>query len=369
MSRVLLVDWLGRGGIAHTTGAWAETLVGDGHDVMIATRPGRELDTIACPLPYAPAGRGGRLVAHGALAQSAARLIGDWRPDLVVVQNFVFAPFEWPVALAARRAGARLVYVIHDHRLHSLAAGTRAGLRSSLRIADEVWAHTVFVANAIERYAGRSATVVPLPVPPALVPAPWALRPAPALTPPTSDRPVYTAVHFGVLKRGYKGTDRIVDLARDGVAGWRFHFLGVGAPVHVVGVDCSPGFVDAPTLVEAVERADATVLPYRRASQSAAVTLAQALGTVPIATAVGGIPEQIDDGVDGLLLPVDADRRAWAGALGRLAQDPVWTQAMARAGTARVWQGHQAFVASVSALADHGAPLRSTVTPPRVAKG
>jgi glycosyltransferase involved in cell wall biosynthesis len=347
MSRVLLVDWLGRGGIAHTTGAWADTLTAAGAEVVVATRPGRELDEVAARVVPGPSSRGGRLGAHAALARAAARLIADWRPDLVVVQNFVVAPLERPVQVAATRAGARLVHVIHDHRLHSPLAGTRAGLRFALRAADEVWAHTQFVARAVAAYAGRPTRVVPLPVPPALVRAPLAPR-SPAST------PVRRAVHFGILKRGYKGTDRVLALAKAGVPGWRFHILGVGAPAGAPGLEASPGFVDAADLVAAVSAADATLLPYRLASQSGAVTLAQALGAVPVASAVGGIPEQIHDGVDGLLLPHGADLAAWRAALDRLARDPEATAAMARAGAGRVWEGHHAFQAAVRVLAGVG---------------
>lgn len=344
MSRVLIVDWLGRGGIAHTTGAWAHTLVAGGHDVVVATRPGREVDELSVAVAHAPPSRGGRIRAHAALARSVARLIADWRPDLVVVQNFVLPPLERPVPIAAARAKARLVYVIHDHRLHSPLAGTRAGLRSALRIADEVWTHTNFVSRGVTGYAGRPTRVVPHPVPPALVPVP------PAPRSPT-DSAVRTAVHFGILKRGYKGTDVVLALAQAGVDGWRFHLLGVGAPPSAPGIQSSPGFVDAADLVAAVAAADATLLPYRLASQSGAVVLGQVLGAVPVVSAVGGIPEQIDDGVDGLLIRPEADVSAWREALRRLASDPVATASMAEAGARRVWAAHHAFEAAVAALA------------------
>jgi len=160
-----------------------------------------------------------------------------------------------------------------------------------------------------------------------------------------------TAVHFGILKRGYKGTDRVLELARLGVPGWKFHVLGVGAPLTAPGIESSSGFAEAADLVAAVERSDATVLPYRRASQSAAVTLSQVLGSVPIATSVGGIPEQITDGVDGLLIPPGSGLEPWSAALSRLSRDRDWAVAMAEAGAARVWRAHQVFVDAVNDLA------------------
>ena len=63
------------------------------------------------------------------------------------------------------------------------------------------------------------------------------------------------------------------------------------------------------------------LFPYRFATQSAAVVFAQQLGVVPVASAVGGIAEQIDDGVDGLLLPPDAGLGVWREALATVRAD------------------------------------------------
>jgi glycosyltransferase involved in cell wall biosynthesis len=357
VSRVLIVDWLGRGGIAHTTGAWAEALIAGQHDVIVATRPGRELDEFSAPELPVPVSGGGRFAAHAALARSAVRLIADWRPDVVVVQNFVLPPLERRVPVAAAQAGARLVYVIHDHRLHSPLAGTRAGLRSALRAADEIWTHSAFVARGVTTYAGRTARVVPHPVPPALVRHPLPPRSA-------NTSAVRTAVHFGILKRGYKGTDRVLALAEAGVPGWQFRLLGVGAPPRASGVHSTPGFVPAADLVAEVAAADATLLPYRLASQSGAVVLAQALGAVPVASAVGGLPEQIENGIDGLLVPPGAPVAAWQEVLRRLAFDPAATAAMAQSGARRVWEGHHAFATAVATLAASTATAGSPPSKP-----
>ena len=58
--------------------------------------------------------------------------------------------------------------------------------------------------------------------------------------------------------------------------------------------------------------ADASLLPYREASQSGVVQLSFAYGRPVIATRVGGLPAAIEDGADGILCNTDAESVARA---------------------------------------------------------
>jgi len=337
-----MVDWLGRGGIAQCTDAWATECGGAGHDVTIVTRPGRELTDGPVAVVEAP-GRRGRIGAHRAVVRTAVERIRDERPDVVVVHNYVLPPLEAPVHDAAHAVGARLVVVVHDHRLHTLRAGTRAGLRVQLGRADTVLAHTRYVADGVREYSGRSDVMV-VPVP-ALT---GMLRHEP-IAPLLPTEPHHWVGHFGVLKRRYKGGGIVEALARRGMAGWGFLAVGVGAPRDVPGLHSRAGYVPAAELLGAVAATDATLAPYDHATQSGVVVLAHLLGSVPVASAVGGIPEQIDDGVDGILIEAGAPRSAWRDALVRLADDDTRKE-MALAGATRAWSDHEQFVAGVLEL-------------------
>jgi glycosyltransferase involved in cell wall biosynthesis len=336
---VTLVDWLGRGGIAQTTETWAVELARRGHGVTVATRGGRELAPDVAEVVTAST-RGGAVAAHARLARAAAAAVRERRPDCVVVQNYVVPPLETPVYDAARAVGARLVVVVHDDRLHTRRAGTHVGLRRHLRDADVVVAHTHAVARRVTRDAGRTVLVLPHPVPVGMVDARRGGH-----GPPPEGR---WAAHFGVLHRGYKGTALVEALAGT-VPGWAFVVLGVGAPASRPNLVSIPGFVTAERLVDTVAASAATVLPYSHATQSGAVVLAQALGSVPVVTGVGGIPEQVTDGRDGLLLAPGADAACWRAALHRL-DDADHRRALARAGTARVWAQHDEFTRGVEEL-------------------
>uniref|UniRef100_UPI0018DFAF7A glycosyltransferase family 4 protein n=1 Tax=Roseomonas rosulenta TaxID=2748667 RepID=UPI0018DFAF7A len=111
--------------------------------------------------------------------------------------------------------------------------------------------------------------------------------------------------------RAYKG----LDLLRDAWAAFQprhpgatLLVAGEGDPEALApGLSALPGVtVESRWLGEAemaalVAEADAVVLPYREASQSGVAPLAHGLGVPVVATPVGGLAEQVRDGIDGVL--------------------------------------------------------------------
>lgn len=336
---VVVIDWLGRGGIAQTTEAWVLELAGRGIGALAVTRPDREVGAGPAATLEAPP-VGGRLRAHRGLADYAASVIRERRPHTVVVQNYVLPVLERPVFTATHEVGARLVIVVHDHRLHTRKAGTRAGFAKRLRAADVVVAHTNFVADGVRAHTGRDdVRVIPHPVQVGM------LRRA-------GERAGITEVdslragHVGVLRRSYKGSDKFRSLAAHGVNGWSFVAMGAGASKKLPGIETVDGYVDVARFVAMVAEMDAVLLPYRFATQSGVIVLGQVLGAVPIASAVGGLPEQIRDGVDGLLIAPDAPLESWVATLERLNDEP-FRKSLVAAGADAVWAGHGAFVDAI----------------------
>ncbi len=119
---------------------------------------------------------------------------------------------------------------------------------------------------------------------------------------------------------------------------------------------------DVPSVTAAL---DVAVLPSYREAQGLSILEALALSRPVVASNVGGIPEMITDGVNGLLVPPhDAD--ALAAAIVRLLTDHPFADTLGRAGHDMV---HDRFcidlmVDAVAAIYEEGA---RAVRPSRVA--
>ncbi|WP_428334220.1 glycosyltransferase [Novosphingobium sp.] len=80
-------------------------------------------------------------------------------------------------------------------------------------------------------------------------------------------------------------------------------------------------FVPSAQLINAIIDSDYVILPYLDATQSGVVAAALGNARFVIASAVGGIPDVVQDGVNGLLVP-PGDAAALADALARVDADP-----------------------------------------------
>ena len=100
--------------------------------------------------------------------------------------------------------------------------------------------------------------------------------------------------------------------------------LGVPARFH--------GFVD--DMREHLLATDVFVLPTRGDNFPISILEAMAYAVPVVSTRVGGVPEQVDDGVTGILVDPE-DPAALADALTRLIADPVLRASFGRAGAQR----------------------------------
>ena len=133
------------------------------------------------------------------------------------------------------------------------------------------------------------------------------------------------------IVRDYKGVDLLADAVRD-VPGTRLTVAGelwgeagrrvreLAADPRLEGrVEVHGGYVPADRIAGLMARHDVVALTYRSATASQNALLARRHGVPVLASAVGTFPDQVRDGVDGVLVP-PGDRDALVGALRRLAE-------------------------------------------------
>lgn len=337
----LVIDWLGRGGITQVAEAWAIEAGRAGRSVTLVSRAGREITESS---DYAFVGvkpAKHPLLTHRRVARTATEQIRDYRPDTVVIHNYIVPWIERSVHAAAAESGANVVFAIHDQRImHKRFGALHAGLRGLEQRAGTVVAFTDYVGDAVAASSGRNVERIPLPIPVGMLSEPGAGV-------GFDERRRLTAISFGVMSHTYKQQELISQLAQIS-PDWEFRVVGTGATA-APGVTAVDDFLPADQLEREIRRARVSILPYRQATQSAVVVLSQVLGTVPIASAVGGIPEQIDDGVSGMLVAADASASEWAAKLVALQDADRWA-ALSQTSRQAIEARHGEFVRAIRAL-------------------
>lgn len=335
--------------LAHGSGS------GDPRFVLTGRFPVRRLDGIA---------------HHLLLPLRVARLLQASDTEAVLVQG---GP-ETALVLAGRalaRSRAAVVCEVHgDWRAPARLYGSPARRlvaplgdalsRLALRRADAVRTVTPYTTRLV-----RAAGVEPAAEFPAYMdlatfeqhpPAPLPVRP--------------TAVYVGSLERT-KGVDVLLaaweEVVRR-VPGARLHVVGRGTLGAAVAAARSRGLdlawdeeLDAPGVAAAMDAATCLVLPSLSEGMGRVAVEAFCRGRAVVGSDVGGIPDVVTDGVDGLLV-APGDVRALADALARvLGEDGLAARLGAGAAAASAhWRtGPDGWAARMRALVDEAVARRS----------
>ncbi|MDY0341093.1 MAG: glycosyltransferase [Coriobacteriia bacterium] len=251
-------------------------------------------------------------------------IIGSGARSVIIPWWTVFwAPCFGYLARAFHRAGIEVVFLCHNVVEHEPTVWKIALTRMVLRSADRFVVHTHSDASLLEDLLpGAKVAVCPHPV--------YESFPSPSCTLPR--RSATELLFFGFI-RPYKGLPVLLDA---------MHLLGdLDVALSIVGepwCDITPlvtsvrdkgladriefvtRYVSAGEAADFFARADLVVLPYLSATGSGVVPLAYHYRKPVIVTTVGGLPDVVEDGVSGYLIPPD-DPAAAASAVRRFVSE------------------------------------------------
>jgi glycosyltransferase involved in cell wall biosynthesis len=329
--RILEIETFGRGGLIHYAYNLSTALADRGHDVTLVTAASYELAGAAAPsrmrvqTPIAQLSARSRAFAASPLrkiealvdAARVARLARRLGPDVVHLHCTNRIAHQYVTLLG--RLGVPLAVTAHVVTTHERTALDDALFRQVYRRSALVIAHSEFDrARLVTELEVAASRVVVIPHGEYGFFARGRAWPDRA----TARRDLglaegdEVALFFGYI-REYKGLDVLLD-AWPAVAGarTRARLVIAGDPVKLpasrreelrawaqrLGALHRFAYIPFDDVGRYLASADVVVMPYRHISQSGVLFLALSLGLPVVATRVGGLPEVLSDGENGLLV-------------------------------------------------------------------
>lgn len=345
-----------KGGGAHHTTELAHRLADAGHEVVLESwkaqypsflYPG--VQTIGAP--------------EGEPFPGTRRELAWYRPDgwLAAGRRFrsadlvvfaVLSPVQTPAYLGIlaglERGRTRTTALCHNVLPHERRPYDEPLMRRLLRRVDSVLVHSAEEAAVARSLAGTPVTVAEM--------APHFPEHEVAAASGTAAGVRRKLLFFGMV-RPYKGLDVLLRALAAGppdvsltVAG---EFWGGASEtrelIDALGlagrVELRPGYVPAEDIPGLFADADALVLPYRSATASQNVALAFSRGLPVIVTRTGTLPDQVRDGIDGLVCEAD-DVPSLTDAIKHFYDDPARYRAAVRpVDTRQQWDAYLAALA------------------------
>jgi len=272
-----------------------------------------------------------------AAVRALTTLLREFRADVVHSHEFTMAIYG---AAAARRAQARHVITMHGGLYYASAWRRRAALRWATRRSAALVGVSDATTGALRKnlgIEGKKLHVVPNGIPlrtgdRARLRSELALAPGELLI--VSVGNLYAvkghAVLIDALATMRDRTDWRVAIAGRGEEEPRLRAqaaaAGIGDRVHLLG------FRD--DVADILAAGDIFTMPSLSEGLPLALVEAMSFGLPVVVTRVGGVPEVVTDGVEGLIVP-PSDATALAAALGALLDEPARRQQMGTAARTR----------------------------------
>lgn len=255
------------------------------------------------------------------------RMIARFKPSVVHLQETAGprrAFFNLCVAALAKRSST-IVLTVHDplpHAGRDMAAAWRTAWVGDVvrRLADIVVVHGAYCAGLYRAGAHPTGQLIVSSEHGVILEPPTA---RPSLTNPLK-------LYFFGRMEVYKGVEVLLDAAEilhDKNVPFELSVAGRGPELdrlqdrfrRLPEVTVRNGFVPPTEVIESIQNADCVVLPYLGATQSGVLAAAFAGRRTVIASDTGGLPDVVEHGRNGLLVP-PGDPAALAAAVQALAE-------------------------------------------------
>lgn len=226
--------------------------------------------------------------------------IFNFRPDIVLVTHF----HPWIIFILLSRIflGFKLFYAVHENpflQKENNNAIFNFIEKVFFKSADRIIVHSLFMKEQLESYSNKELRLVPLGAYPSLFPSFSRI-----------EHKEFNILFIGRIEP-YKGIDTLIEATDKLISsGMKLKLTVAGRgnlgdnlkkKIEEINADLLNYWIDNNEIERLLSVADVLVLPYKAASQSGVISMGLACGIPMIGSDVGGIPEQIRDGFNGLI--------------------------------------------------------------------
>ncbi len=351
--KVLVFDVSGKGGISHYIYCLCDALAGGGDNVVLATTKDNELDLDQARFPsrkilYPHHAKKGALSKGTTYLCSLARLLAcikREKPDIVHWHEVKVPFLEWLIVDYLHKRNIRVVYSAHDVLHHEKKAVTPS-LRKLYGSFDRIIAHAEANKRVIlELLTSDAAKIAVVPHGEYSMIAGAVKSKRDARESLAIPRQGKVLLFFGYIRK-YKGLSlllealaqarrRIPDLFLVIAGEAKEDFSIYEKQMETLGltdiIRSDVGYVAMEEIPNYFSAADLVVLPYSNIYQSGIVYMAYAYERPVIVTDVGGLPEVVEEGKTGYIVPA-GDEGALARAIEKAVSDMNRLEEMGRYG-------------------------------------